>query len=124
MMSPMFSIVIRLFNKRHTVRASVESVSAQDFRDWELMIVDDGSSDDSAGALADLLDPGVKIVRQPNGGSALARNRGIALAAHEWVAFIDNDDLWLPYHLNELNSIRIQFPGADLIGTSYIDYRQ
>jgi glycosyltransferase involved in cell wall biosynthesis len=115
-----FSIVMPVFNKRAHLRAALESVFAQEFGGFELIVVDDGSSDGSleaAGALLD--DPRVRIVRQPNAGPGAARNAGMAQARHDWIAFLDADDLWLPGHLIELDRIRGRFPEAGLIGTAY-----
>ena len=116
----MFSIVVPLWNKRDTVRETVESALAQTYDDFELIVVDDGSTDDSLAMLAGVDDPRLRILRQPNGGAGLARNAGIAAATADWIAFLDADDLWLPDHLAELDRIRTRFPQAGLIGTAYV----
>lgn len=116
----MFSIVVPLWNKRDTVRETVASVLAQTYDDFELIVVDDGSTDDSVDMLAGVDDPRLRILRQSNGGPGLARNAGIAAAKADWIAFLDADDLWLPDHLAELDRIRARFPKAGLIGTAYV----
>jgi glycosyltransferase involved in cell wall biosynthesis len=116
----MFSIVVPLWNNRDTVRETVGSVLAQTYDDFELIVVDDGSTDDSVDMLAGIDDPRLRILRQSNGGAGLARNAGIAAAKADWIAFLDADDLWLPDHLAELDRIRTRFPQAGLIGTAYV----
>ncbi|HVQ07561.1 MAG TPA: glycosyltransferase family 2 protein [Allosphingosinicella sp.] len=116
----MFSIVVPLWNSRDTVRETVGSVLAQTYDDFELIVVDDGSTDDSVATLAGVDDPRLRILRQSNAGPGLARNAGIAAAKADWIAFLDADDLWLPDHLAELDRIRARFPQAGLIGTAYI----
>jgi GT2 family glycosyltransferase len=92
---PRVSVVIPCYNARPYVGATLRSVHAQQGVELDVIVVDDGSSDGSP----DLVErdfPGVRVVRQANQGVAVARNRGIAEARHDWVAFIDADDLWLP----------------------------
>ncbi|HYN45479.1 MAG TPA: glycosyltransferase family A protein [Allosphingosinicella sp.] len=114
----MFSIVIPLWNKRHLVESTVASVLAQTWRDFELVIVDDGSTDGGMAALDRFDDLRIRRIAQPNAGPGAARNAGIEAARHQWIAFLDADDLWLPGHLDELDRVRARFPGAGLIGSS------
>lgn len=95
------SVVLPVYNRESTVVQAIESVLGQSYRDFELIIVDDGSTDGSAAAIQPyLVDPRVRYHLQPNSGRpSLARNSGIALARAEWLAFIDSDDLWLPTKL-------------------------
>jgi glycosyltransferase involved in cell wall biosynthesis len=116
----MFSIVVPVYNKRALLRATVESALAQSFAEFELILVDDGSTDGSLEAIADIADPRIRILRQENGGASAARNAGMAAARHDWIAFLDADDLWLPDHLSELDRIRSRFPEAGLIGTAFV----
>ena len=116
----MFSIVVPVYNKRALLRATVESALAQSFAGFELILVDDGSTDGSLEAVADIADPRIRILRQSNGGASAARNAGMAAARHDWIAFLDADDLWLPGHLAELDRIRSRFPEAGLIGTAFV----
>jgi glycosyltransferase involved in cell wall biosynthesis len=117
----MFSVVIPLWNKRPTIAATVASAFAQEFADFELIIVDDGSTDGGAAELARFDDPRLRLFTQANAGPGAARNAGIAAARHGWIAFLDADDLWLPGHLAELDRIRGIAPEAGLIGTAYVE---
>lgn len=100
MTTPAVSIVIPAYNSAWSVGDTVRSVLAQDFDDFELVIVDDGSTDDLDGALRALrVDPRLRLVRQANAGLAGARNRGLAEARTPLVAFLDADDIWHPAFL-------------------------
>lgn len=116
----MFSIVMPLWNKRHTLASTVESVLGQSWRDFELVVVDDGSTDGGADLLAAIDDPRIRILARANAGTGAARNAGIAAALHDWIAFLDADDLWSPDHLAELDRIRRAHPEAGLIGTAFV----
>jgi hypothetical protein len=117
----MFSVVIPVYNARMTLSRTIASVLEQTFTDFELIVVDDGSTDSGVATLPQPLDPRIVVLRQPNAGEGAARNRGIAAARHEWVAFLDADDMWLPDHLAELDRIRRRFPEARLIGTGTVE---
>jgi glycosyltransferase involved in cell wall biosynthesis len=116
-----FSVVVPIFNARATLARAVESVLAQAYADFELILVDDGSTDGSLTTLTDPLDPRIVVVRQPNAGEGAARNRGIEVAGRRWVAFIDADDIWLPDHLAELERVIRRFPQARLVGTRTLE---
>lgn len=96
---PAVSVVIPTFNRAHMVCQAVESVLAQDFTDYELIVVDDGSTDDTASVL-EKHTPRIKIVRQSHRGVSAARNTGIDASHGRWIAFLDSDDLWLPRKLS------------------------
>lgn len=116
----MFSVVIPLWNKRHTVAATLASALAQTWRDFELIIVDDGSTDGGMEEAARFDDPRIRRLSQANQGPGAARNAAIRAARHDWFAFLDADDLWLPDHLEELDRIRRRFPDTGLIGTKIL----
>ncbi|HXG51616.1 MAG TPA: glycosyltransferase family A protein [candidate division Zixibacteria bacterium] len=94
---PLVSVVIPTYNRWPMVREAVESVLAQSFRDFELIVVDDGSTDGTAERLASVR--GVTVLRRSRGGPAAARNAGVARSRGKYVAFLDSDDLWLPRKL-------------------------
>ena len=115
----MFSIVIPLWNKRNTLAAAVASVLGQSHEAFELIIVDDGSTDGGMDVVDEFDDPRIRKLTQANAGPGAARNAGIEAARHDWIAFLDADDIWLPGHLAELDRIRLACPDAGLIGTSF-----
>jgi glycosyltransferase involved in cell wall biosynthesis len=92
------SIIMPTFNRADTIKRAIRSVQAQTFTDWELIVVDDGSTDDTA-ARIEGCDPRLKLIRQENQGTAGARNTGLRASAGSYIAFLDSDDEWLPHHL-------------------------
>lgn len=112
---PRFSVVIPLYNKRPYVRRAVESVLGQSYHDFELIVVDDGSTDSGAETLADIKDARLNLVCQTNRGVGAARNTGMAQARGAWLALLDADDAWLPHHLAELARIADTYPQAGMI---------
>jgi glycosyltransferase involved in cell wall biosynthesis len=101
---PRFSVVIPLYNKEGYIERTVQSVLDQIFSDFELLIVDDGSTDRSAQRVMDFDDPRIRLITQKNGGEPVARNRGIAEARADFVGFLDADDLWHPEFLAAADS--------------------
>ena len=95
MNAPCVSVIIPAYNCAAYIRDALESVLAQDYRNLEVIVVDDGSTDGTADAIAPLQQR-IRLVRQPNSGPAAARNHALAIAQGEYIAFLDADDLWLP----------------------------
>jgi len=94
-MAPLVSVIIPTYNRADLVRQAVASVEAQTFRDFEIVVVDDGGTDGTCEALA--AGPELRVLRHPHRqGVAAARNTGAAAARGEWLAFLDSDDFWLP----------------------------
>ena len=95
--APVVSVIIPAYNRAATLPRAIASVRAQDFSDWELILVDDGSRDASAEAALACGDPRVRVIRHAvNRGAPAARNTGIKEAAGRLIAFLDSDDEWLP----------------------------
>ena len=99
---PQVSVVMPSYNAADTIVESIRSVQSQDLTGWELVVVDDGSGDDTVQCVTDLAatDPRIRVVRQGNAGPSTARNRGVAEARADVVAFLDSDDIWQPRHLS------------------------
>lgn len=97
--TPLFSVVIPLYNRREAIVRAIESVQRQTFQDFEIVVVDDGSSDSPEEVITGLDDSRVRLIRQDNAGAAAARNTGIDEARGNYIAFLDSDDTFLPHHL-------------------------
>jgi glycosyltransferase involved in cell wall biosynthesis len=97
--APVVSVIVPTFNRAALIRASVESVLAETGVDLELIVVDDGSTDDTLDRLAAIPDPRLQVIRAPHGGVAAARNAGVAACRGRYVAFHDSDDEALPGRL-------------------------
>lgn len=94
--TPTVSVVLPTYNRARTLPRAIRSVLQQSFRDLELLVIDDGSSDSTDAVVASLSDPRLRFIRRErNGGVAAARNTGVALARGEFIAFVDSDDEWL-----------------------------
>lgn len=97
---PTVSVVIPCYNGAKYLRETLDSVLAQTYQVLEVLVIDDGSTDDSA-AIAESYGPPIRMIRQPNQGESIARNRGIEEAKGDWIAFLDADDLWLPSKIEQ-----------------------
>jgi|26BtaG_2_1085354.scaffolds.fasta_scaffold02219_4 glycosyltransferase involved in cell wall biosynthesis len=115
----MFSIVIPLYNKELSIRNTIQSVLNQTHQDFEIIVVNDGSTDNSVCAVEKINDARTRIINQTNQGVSSARNRGITEARFEWVAFLDGDDLWLENHLEEVIKMINTFPNGKFLTTSF-----
>jgi glycosyltransferase involved in cell wall biosynthesis len=111
---PEISVIIPAYNASRTVGTAVDSVLAQTFVDFELLVIDDGSRDDTAEVVRARDDPRLNCVRTESGGVAVARNRGLELAAGSYVAFLDADDAWQPRKLERQHLAMAEIPGVGL----------
>lgn len=100
--TPLFSVVIPVYNRAHILSATLQSVLAQSFQDFEIVIVDDGSRDDPVAVVEAIADPRLRLIRQDNQGASAARNTGIDQARGRYIAFLDSDDRFLPHHLETM----------------------
>ena len=115
-----FSVVIPLYNKQKYIAAAVESILAQTFSDFEIIVVDDCSTDTSVTVVSRFSDPRIKIISRPeNGGLSATRNTGINAATSEFIAFLDADDTWKPEFLRRIRDLIELFPRAGLFATAY-----
>lgn len=114
-----FSVVIPLYNKANYIQNCLESVLKQTHKEFEVILVNDGSTDGSETVVERFQDTRIRLVHQENKGASAARNKAISLAKHEWIALIDADDYWYPNHLEELQNTIEQFPKADVVCNNY-----
>jgi glycosyltransferase involved in cell wall biosynthesis len=118
------SVVIPLFNKENYIQRAIRSVLGQTYSHFELIVVDDGSTDHSYQSACEIQDSRLQIVRQTNAGASAARNRGVAEARYEWVAFLDADDEWTPEFLELMIDLHNSFPTCGLLGTAFVHFRE
>lgn len=117
-----FSVIIPLYNKAPYVKKALDSVLCQTFKDYELIIVDDGSTDESYIIAKESLE-GTKVnyrlIQQSNAGVSTARNNGVAASIGDYICFLDADDWWEPTFMEKMNSFIDDYPDAGIYGTNY-----
>lgn len=116
---PFFSVLIPLYNKTNFIESTLNSVFNQSFTDFEVIIVDDGSTDNSLHIVEKFKDKRLSIYKQHNQGVSVARNLGIEQANSQYIALLDADDLWYSNHLQELKKLIETFPEAGLFCMNY-----
>jgi len=99
MIDPLISIILPTYNRAYSLPASLDSVFAQTYKNWELILIDDGSTDDTVALLEQLSDPRIVYIHQENQGVSAARNLGISQCKGEYIALLDSDDEWMPKKL-------------------------
>lgn len=131
----MFSIIIPLYNKAAHIEKAIKSVLNQSYHEFELIIVNDGSSDNSVSIVEryletqkqngnDSLTNHVTIIHQSNSGVSAARNNGVKIAKYNYIAFLDADDWWNKHYLSNMKELIEAFPDAHLYGSSYYLVKQ
>ena len=103
------SVIIPSYNRIHTLIRAIDSVLGQDSPVDEIIVVDDGSNDGTAGQISQLY-PTLRLIQQPNRGVSAARNAGINQACHAWIAFLDSDDSWLPGKISQIRQAQNRLP--------------
>ena len=116
---PQVSVIIPTYNRGWILKEAIDSVLAQDYKDFELIVVDDGSTDNTSEVLAPYGND-IRIFFQKNKGVSAARNRGITEASGQYIAFLDSDDLWLPRKLSTQINFFNQMPDALICQTEEI----
>ena len=115
----LISIVTPTFNRAKLLAKAIESVRSQSYRSWEMLIWDDGSSDDTPQIVPTYHDPRIRYYRGPNRGQASARNQALQNAKGEYIAFLDDDDQWLPGKLARQVQILDRFEEADVLFANF-----
>lgn len=110
-----FSVVIPLYNKEKTIRSTLESVLNQSYPHFEIIVVDDGSTDAGPSAVRSMDEPRIRLVRQENAGPGAARNLGVRQAHYDWIVTLDADDLMLPGALDTFAFHLDDTPEADMV---------
>jgi len=113
------SVVVPLYNKAPYIERALRSVLAQTFQDFEIIVVDDGSTDNGAEIVKGILDARIHLIQQKNAGVSAARNKGIELANANLIAFLDADDEWKPEFLETILRLKKKFPEAGAYATAY-----
>lgn len=129
--TPLISVIIPLFNKEKVVLKTLESVTKQTFTDFEVVVINDGSTDRSMEIVSQFRSdrdslsdqPNIRLINKPNGGVSSARNLGIQEAKGEYIAFLDADDEWMPEFLYRINELIMKYPKCDVFATLYA-YRE
>lgn len=120
----MFTVVIPLYNKEKYIRRAVNSILTQSYKNFEIIIVNDGSTDESLEQIKDISDSRVRIINQTNAGVSAARNKGIENARYQWIAFLDADDIWATDHLEVLERIVRKYPLSGLISNRIMSIQE
>ena len=106
--NPLVSVVIPTYNRAHIIKRSIMSVLSQTYGNIEIIVIDDGSTDNTEEVVLGINDDRIRYYKKENGGSSSARNMGISLAKGSYIAFQDSDDIWLPYKLEAQMNILLQ----------------
>lgn len=117
----MISVVIPLYNKAHTIVHTLQTVMNQTYKDFEVVIVNDGSTDHGVEVIkSNFCDSRIRIINQDNAGVSMARNRGVRESRGEYVAFLDGDDKWHPEYLGIMAQTIIKYPKAVMLSSAGI----
>ena len=119
---PTFSVIIPTYNRSSFLRQTLESVWRQTFNDYEIIVVDGGSTDDTPAFLSQLSDK-LTAIRQPNSGPGAARNKGAEHARGEYLAFLDSDDLWFPWTLETVAELIAKHDRPALVAASLVSFK-
>ena len=117
-----FSVIVPLYNKAPYIKKALGSVMEQTIKDYEIIVVDDGSTDDSLGIAKDVLEESklnYQLIPQENAGVSTARNNGVAVSHGDYLCFLDADDWWAPTFLERMDWLIKEYPEARIYGTNY-----
>ena len=117
-MNNSFTVIIPLYNKEPYIKRALETVLNQTYDNFEMIIIDDGSTDEGVRIVSSIQDTRIKVFSQINSGVSAARNRGALLAKNQYLAFLDADDTWEPNFLQEISNLIDEFPYAGIYATN------
>ena len=124
----MFSIIIPLYNKAPYIAKALQSVVNQTYKEFELIVINDGSTDNSfevaKAVLSQTANLDYQLVDQPNTGVSTVRNNGVKIAKYDYITFLDADDWWAPTFLEEMKALTEEFPDAGIYGSGYYKVRK
>jgi len=119
---PLFSVIIPLYNKENYIQQTIKSVLQQTIADFELIVVNDASTDKSVEIVSQISDTRIQLIENlQNSGLSTTRNHGISKASGKIIALLDADDVWLPTFLETIKNLHKTFPEASIYGTDYIE---
>jgi glycosyltransferase involved in cell wall biosynthesis len=121
--TPFFSVIIPTYNRRHLFDIALKSVLNQTYKDFEVIVVDDGSTDQTNEVIKNFDDARIKYLYQENHGVSHARNRGLGISRGKFIAFLDSDDRWVPQKLRRVKQLIIQYPEICIFHTEEIWYK-
>lgn len=114
-----FSVIIPLYNKERHIERAILSVINQTYQKFEIIVIDDGSTDKSVERLKSINDSRIKLIKKKNGGVSSARNKGIVESRYDYIGFLDADDAWKPDFLETINRLIEKHPNAGAYCTAY-----
>lgn len=115
----MISVVIPLYNKEKQIINTLQSVFRQTYQDFEIVVINDGSTDNSVAEVERIQDPRIRLINQQNAGVSVARNRGIQESKGEYIALLDGDDEWMPDYLKTQIELAQKYPECDVYAVNY-----
>ncbi len=118
-MNPLFSIIVPLYNKEQSIRKTIVSILEQKYDNFEILVIDDGSTDNSLAIVKNIDDRRIKVFSKKNEGVSSARNYGIKKATGTYVLFLDADDFLLPNCLNHYNDLIMNYPNIKVFTTNF-----
>lgn len=118
----MISVIIPLYNKEPIIERTINSVLSQDYQDFEVIVVDDGSTDRSAEIVRNIKDHRIRLIEQENGGPSKARNTGVRHSKGEWIICLDADDELFPGSLKHLRHLADKYPSVEILGGNSVSY--
>ncbi|WP_162799505.1 glycosyltransferase family 2 protein [Psychrobacter proteolyticus] len=124
-----FSIVVPLYNKSYSICRCIDSILSQDFTNYEVIVVNDGSIDESVNIIENSyqseIDSGIiKLINQSNQGVSVARNKGVEISISDYVCFLDADDEWKPGFLNKMVALIEDYPNANLYSLAHMTQKE